>query len=140
MARHIVCVLDRTVGHVSICWDYVSIFINKNSNYNKINQICIRKLPKIIKLFLSSLPLPYLFNGNTRVWVIKNHLNILTFVLCQFEVCAIIWRQGVCRRCSSNHAGAIYLLPVQDPPYLISTGNYKVNWQNYKWGQAPNPP
>ena len=40
MARHIVCVLDRTVGHVSICWDYVSIFIYKNSNYNKINQIC----------------------------------------------------------------------------------------------------
>ena len=39
MARHIVCVLDRTVGHVSICWDYVSIFIYKNSNYNKINQI-----------------------------------------------------------------------------------------------------
>ena len=38
MARHIVCVLDRTVGHVSICWDYVSIFIYKNSNYNKINQ------------------------------------------------------------------------------------------------------
>ena len=35
MARHILCVLDRTVG-----WDYVSIFINKNSNYNKINQIC----------------------------------------------------------------------------------------------------
>ena len=40
MARHIVCVLDRTVGHVSFCWDYVSIFIYKNSNYNKINQIC----------------------------------------------------------------------------------------------------
>ena len=40
MARHIVCVLDRTVGHVSICWDYVSIFIYKNSNYNKINQVC----------------------------------------------------------------------------------------------------
>ena len=39
MARHIVCVLDRTVGHVSFCWDYVSIFIYKNSNYNKINQI-----------------------------------------------------------------------------------------------------
>ena len=39
MARHIVCVFDRTVGPVSICWDYVSIFINKNSNYNKINQI-----------------------------------------------------------------------------------------------------
>ena len=39
MTRHIVCVLDRTLGHVSICWDYVSIFINKNSNYNKINQI-----------------------------------------------------------------------------------------------------
>ena len=31
MARHIVCVLDRTVGHVSICWDYVSTFLcNKN--------------------------------------------------------------------------------------------------------------
>ena len=41
MARHIVCVLDRTVGHVSICWDYVSIFIYKNSNYNKINQIFV---------------------------------------------------------------------------------------------------
>ena len=27
MARHIVCVLDRTVGHVSICWDYVSTFL-----------------------------------------------------------------------------------------------------------------
>ena len=40
MARHIVCVLDRMVGHVSFCWDYVSIFIYKNSNYNKINQIC----------------------------------------------------------------------------------------------------
>ena len=39
MARRIVCVLDRTVGHVSFCWDYVSIFIYKNSNYNKINQI-----------------------------------------------------------------------------------------------------
>ena len=31
MARHIVCVLDRTVGHVSFCWDYVSTFLcNKN--------------------------------------------------------------------------------------------------------------
>ena len=31
MARHIVCVLDQTVGHVSICWDYVSTFLcNKN--------------------------------------------------------------------------------------------------------------
>ena len=39
MARHIVCVLDRTVGHVSFCWDYVSIFIYKNSNYNKINRV-----------------------------------------------------------------------------------------------------
>ena len=29
MARHIFCVLDRTVGPVSICWDYVSIFIKK---------------------------------------------------------------------------------------------------------------
>ena len=27
MVRHIVCVLDRTVGHVSICWDYVSTFL-----------------------------------------------------------------------------------------------------------------
>ena len=34
MARHIVCVLDRTVGHVSFCWDYVSTFLcNKNSAY-----------------------------------------------------------------------------------------------------------
>ena len=39
MVRQIVCVLDGTVGHVRICWDYVSIFIYKNSNYNKINQI-----------------------------------------------------------------------------------------------------
>ena len=32
MARHIVCVLDRMVGHVSICWDYVSTFLcNKMS-------------------------------------------------------------------------------------------------------------
>ena len=31
MARHIVCVLDRMVGHVNICWDYVSTFLcNKN--------------------------------------------------------------------------------------------------------------
>ena len=43
MARHIVCALDRTVGHVSFCWDYVSIFIYKNSNYNKINQITEEK-------------------------------------------------------------------------------------------------
>ena len=27
MARHIVCVLDQMVGHVSICWDYVSTFL-----------------------------------------------------------------------------------------------------------------
>ena len=34
MARHIVCVLDRTVGHVSFCWDYVSTFL-----CNKISQL-----------------------------------------------------------------------------------------------------
>ena len=34
--------------------------------------ICIRKLPKIFKLFLS-LPLSYLLSVNLRVWAIKNH-------------------------------------------------------------------
>ena len=51
MARHIFCVLDRTVGHVSICWDYVSIFIDKNSNYNQINQISWIHLNAISKNF-----------------------------------------------------------------------------------------
>ena len=27
MTGHIVCVLDRTVGHISICWDYLSTFL-----------------------------------------------------------------------------------------------------------------
>ena len=56
MARHIVCVLDRTVGHVSICWDDVSIFIYKNSNYNKINQIS----PKPSGAPMGKVPLPIL--------------------------------------------------------------------------------
>ena len=38
----------------------------------QIGTICIRKLPRIVKLFLSSLPLPYLISGNARAWAIKN--------------------------------------------------------------------
>ena len=41
MARHIVCVLDRTVGHVSICWDYVSTFLcNKQEESAREQALC----------------------------------------------------------------------------------------------------
>ena len=42
------------VGHVSICWDYVSIFIYKNSNYNKTNQVQQQSVFKTVHKFLQS--------------------------------------------------------------------------------------
>ena len=63
MARHIVCVLDRTVGHVSFCWDYVSIFIkyhicslNKIIIQNKFYSNCTKMKfvdwVQLLKIFL----------------------------------------------------------------------------------------
>ena len=61
-----------------------------------IGTICIRKLPMIFKLFLSSLLLPYLLSGNARVGdKVQVLLNILTSVWCQFKACAIVWRKAV---------------------------------------------
>ena len=44
----------------------------------QIGTICIRKLPKIFKLFLSSLLLPYLLSGNARMCAI-NYNSPLVF-------------------------------------------------------------
>ena len=63
----------------------------------QIGKICIQKLLKIFKLFLSSTSTSLFVKQKCASVGDKEPLllNILTSVLCQFEACAIIWRQAV---------------------------------------------
>ena len=87
MARHIVCVLDRTVGHVSICWDYVSIFIYKNSNYNKINQVGNSTLTTIAAEFTWTTKQPFVythgnFSNETSIFMNDQHILVCNSHFC----------------------------------------------------------